>query len=387
MSSKPKVKKRMSVVQDDEPDPKPHDASFSEEEGVMTVRDGRLFRRGQEAFCRRLIIAAARQDGVRSVLLSLESSTCRVEFAPGRPTASQMADRFAKAVKEAVDGSPNDGRGRPPRRPVGRPGGVPRRGRGVSLGGLPARPRTARGSVIPSSVAIRAWPAGSPRKYAASRGVLTCRVSPFRHDLRITYDPAPGADFAVVGRSEEVMRRILRPEPERPAAEESGSPAVATGLRRLYYLTMAGGSFTLTLVGLVVPGIPTVPFLLATSYYLVRSSPRLNRSLSRSWFFGPILTDLEKWGGLRPINKLKLVGLTLTIGAVTLVLIGPPLVLLLIASGGDLGEPLRDLADPRACRPAGRPRRGDCAGDILKLTSRRGLPMHCVPVDGYGSSS
>ena len=36
----------------------------------------------------------------------------------------------------------------------------------------------------------------------------------------------------------------------------------------------------MTLVGLVVPGIPTVPFLLATSFYLARSSPSMNERLA-----------------------------------------------------------------------------------------------------------
>ena len=93
---------------------------------------------------------------------------------------------------------------------------------------------------------------------------------------------------------------------------------------------MAGGSFGLTAVGLIVPGIPTVPFLLATSYYLARSSPTLNRKLLRSKFFGPILSDLETGGGLRRINKVKLIGFTLAVGLVTAVLIGPPLLILLL---------------------------------------------------------
>ena len=161
-------------------------------------------------------------------------------------------------------------------------------------------------------------------------GVLACRVSPWRHDLTITYDPAQSNDLALVGLAEAILQRIVCPDPELSAAEKGTTPTLATGLRRLYYLAMAGGSFVLTLIGLVVPGIPTAPFLLATSYYLVRSSPRLNRILSRSWFFGPILTDLSKRGGLRPINKIKLIGLTLALGTVTLVLIGPPLVLVLV---------------------------------------------------------
>ena len=38
----------------------------------------------------------------------------------------------------------------------------------------------------------------------------------------------------------------------------------------------------MTFVGLVVPGIPTVPFLLASSYYLARSSRTLHKRLLES---------------------------------------------------------------------------------------------------------
>ena len=42
--------------------------------------------------------------------------------------------------------------------------------------------------------------------------------------------------------------------------------ATATRVRCLMYMALAGGAFSITLVGLVVPGIPTVPILLATSF-------------------------------------------------------------------------------------------------------------------------
>jgi uncharacterized membrane protein YbaN (DUF454 family) len=171
------------------------------------------------------------------------------------------------------------------------------------------------------------------KELRAVPGVVACRVSPFSRDLKIAYDPARLTEFAVVDRPEEILRRLLHPEPEPPVDERNSEPPVATGLRRVYYLAMAGGSFTLTLVGLVVPGIPTVPFLLATSYYLARSSRRLNRRLARSWFFGPILTDLEKSGGLRPVNKLKLVGLVVGISAATIILAGPSLIVALVMAG------------------------------------------------------
>jgi uncharacterized membrane protein YbaN (DUF454 family) len=52
--------------------------------------------------------------------------------------------------------------------------------------------------------------------------------------------------------------------------------------------------------------------------------------LLRSKFFGPILTDLELGHGLQKTNKLKLVGLTLTIGLVTILLITPAWPILLV---------------------------------------------------------
>ncbi len=86
------------------------------------------------------------------------------------------------------------------------------------------------------------------------------------------------------------------------------------------YLALAGGSFAMTLVGLVVPGIPTVPFLLTTSYYLARSSRRLDERLRRTPLFGPILVEWERRQGLSRASKLKLAGLTLTIVVVTVAL-------------------------------------------------------------------
>jgi uncharacterized membrane protein YbaN (DUF454 family) len=101
--------------------------------------------------------------------------------------------------------------------------------------------------------------------------------------------------------------------------------AVASGLRRLWYLTLAGGCFILTVIGVIVPGMPTVPFLLLTSYYLARSSPALHRRFMRSRFFGPILRDWERWGGLRWQSKLKLIGVTLAVLSTSLLLLIPQL--------------------------------------------------------------
>jgi uncharacterized membrane protein YbaN (DUF454 family) len=140
--------------------------------------------------------------------------------------------------------------------------------------------------------------------------------------LQVRFDPAVTSAGVVVTAAEDAFRRALRPAEDAHTADGTAAPAVETGVRRVWYLALAGGSFALTLVAFVVPGLPTVPFLLATSYYLVRSSPALNRRLLRSRFFGPILEDLQSHGGLRRANKLKLIGVAVALGAVVLVLTG-----------------------------------------------------------------
>jgi uncharacterized membrane protein YbaN (DUF454 family) len=67
-------------------------------------------------------------------------------------------------------------------------------------------------------------------------------------------------------------------------------------MARLFFLFLVAVCFLLACVGIVIPGPPTTPFLLLTSYFLVRSFPQLNSRLLKSRFFGPILTDWQVLG-------------------------------------------------------------------------------------------
>lgn len=89
-----------------------------------------------------------------------------------------------------------------------------------------------------------------------------------------------------------------------------GDPASsATGLRRVVYLALAGIFFALGMIGVVLPGLPTTPFLLLTSYLLLRSWPALNNRMLRSRFVGSILRDWQQHGGVRPHVKVKSIAL------------------------------------------------------------------------------
>ncbi len=78
-----------------------------------------------------------------------------------------------------------------------------------------------------------------------------------------------------------------------------------SGLMRVGYTVAALAFFLLGLAGVVLPGLPTTPFLLLTSFFLARCSPKWNRILLRSKFFGPILSDWHQRGGIRPSVKVK----------------------------------------------------------------------------------
>jgi len=308
------------------------DIKFSTDHGLLVVRDTRMFQRGQETFCRALATTAARQQDVRSAQVYLGSSTFRLEFTPGRVSEQQMSSRFAQAVRDALSEQERAIQSDGPKDDWAALASFPA-GRSVSSWEIvhesPDYLKLRNGILRQDSNLARR----TAKELRQTPGIITARVSPWRRSLKIRYDASQMSDSAVVDTAEAIMRRLLRPQLDQRASDHEDAEVVATGMRRVYYLAMASGSFTLTILGLVVPGVPTVPFLMATSYYLVRSSPRLNRMLLRSRFFGPIVEDLQSSGGLRPLNKRKLIALVLAVSVVTILLTLPPLSLLLLISG------------------------------------------------------
>ncbi len=303
--------------------------TFSEAEGLLDVREPGLFRRGRERFCRDLVEAAAGQPGVRSAWACLASGSFRLEFEAEPVPAAEMAGRFQAAVAEAID------RGRAPE-----PGG-PRPADWTSLtvistpsGGSAWETTRERPGLLrlrhPALVADRALAHRVAHALDSAPGIRSGRATLFGRELEVRFDAGRTSPASALLAAEAAYRRAIRSTSERPASD---LPGVVSGTRRLGYLALAGGSFALTIVGLVVPGFPTVPFLLATSYYLARSSPRLNRALLGSPIFGPILLDLETEGGLHRANKIKLAGFALAVGGATVILVAPPAPFLVLIAG------------------------------------------------------
>lgn len=69
---------------------------------------------------------------------------------------------------------------------------------------------------------------------------------------------------------------------------------MATGPLRLLLLTVAWCSLALGAIGVLVPGLPTVPFVLLAAWAALRSSAGLNRRLESHERFGPMLRDWRR---------------------------------------------------------------------------------------------
>lgn len=94
---------------------------------------------------------------------------------------------------------------------------------------------------------------------------------------------------------------------------------------------------TLGVVGVVVPGLPTTPFLLLASWLFYRSSKRLQRWLLASWL-GHYIRDYEKNRGITWQKKLFIVALMSAMCSLSIFVFIPSLVWkIVVAVAGFIG--------------------------------------------------
>lgn len=347
-------------------DPPCLDIAIDDRSGSILVRDPRSFHAGRRAFCRRLIEAAAGQPGIGKAEIDLAAATCRIQFEAGAQSARAMADAFSLAVGEAVAHT-HSARTLPWWRSE------------RTWSTLTAYPVADDVSVwetlerAPGRIKLRhsgaPWERGRLTRLrdraARLSGILSCGANTWTHTLLIEYQP----ESPIVPRLLDTLELALRGtgatvgiDPEHALASPLSGP------RRVLYLTLAGGAFVLTAVGLLIPGVPTVPFLLATSYFLARSSPALDERLRRTSFFGPILVEWETHEALGVASKAKLIGLTVTIILVTVALapLSLPIlvVIVLISSMSVLGILRMPQIEPAPTAPP-------ALGQVLRVSLPR----------------
>jgi uncharacterized membrane protein YbaN (DUF454 family) len=118
---------------------------------------------------------------------------------------------------------------------------------------------------------------------------------------------------------------------EHPKREPKPEPV--TGAKRVVFLVLAAIFFVFGAAGAILPVLPTTPFLLLTSYLLLRTSPKLNERLLNSKLFGPILTDWQERRGVKRHIKVKAVFIVLAALAATLAFTNAPAVAKYVIAG------------------------------------------------------
>jgi uncharacterized protein len=98
----------------------------------------------------------------------------------------------------------------------------------------------------------------------------------------------------------------------------------AGGVRRGLYAAGGLACVGLAYLGVLLPGLPTTPWVLLASYCFGKSSPRLHRWLKRSPVFGRLLHDWEHHRGIRRPVKVLAVCLIVTVVTLSITLGGLP---------------------------------------------------------------
>ena len=106
--------------------------------------------------------------------------------------------------------------------------------------------------------------------------------------------------------------------PDSESEQNSERGSLVTGWKKVVFLFLAAVFFVLGAAGAILPGLPGTPFLLLTSYLLLRSFPSLNNRLLRSRLFGPILKDWQQRGGVRRDIKVKAIVIVIAAVGTTL---------------------------------------------------------------------
>ena len=76
-------------------------------------------------------------------------------------------------------------------------------------------------------------------------------------------------------------------------------------LKKKLYITFGFLAVALAIVGVFIPGLPTVPFLLVALFCFERSSKKYHDMIMNNKYFGPVLQDYYSGKGLHLSVKIK----------------------------------------------------------------------------------
>jgi uncharacterized protein len=67
---------------------------------------------------------------------------------------------------------------------------------------------------------------------------------------------------------------------------------------RIFWFGLGSIALTLGALGVILPLLPTTPFVLVAAFAFARSSPRIHKWLLRNRAFGPLINDWRKYGAI-----------------------------------------------------------------------------------------
>ncbi|MCD1619632.1 YbaN family protein [Salipiger marinus] len=85
---------------------------------------------------------------------------------------------------------------------------------------------------------------------------------------------------------------------------------------RVFWFSVGALALLLGVIGVVLPVLPTTPFVILAAFAFGRSSPALQRRLEQSPTFGPMIADWRAHGAIAP--KYKAMALTMMAAALGL---------------------------------------------------------------------
>ena len=150
--------------------------------------------------------------------------------------------------------------------------------------------------------------------------------------------PTVNSDRAVptTAPPEVTSRAVAAPLPEPPGAGACGDPQLHSS-RLVRGLLLAGGGLCIILgaAGLVLPVLPTTPFMLLAAFCFARASPALHRRLVESRHFGPTIGEWQRHRSIPWRTKLLAIALMVaSLGISIVFFVRPPVLQILLAGLG-----------------------------------------------------
>ena len=298
---------------------------FWAEEGVVEIQDPRLFRPGPELFCLALVEAAVGPGLAERVEIRLGTATCRLEFEPARYSRDELAAKVASALKAAALTTR-----------VSSTATVARES--IEWITLSATASASGPSIRETLIDDHGQVAQQPRLATSDRKISAYSKRPIRPFPRKTRSNRPKARPAILARTRQLVEPIalaLSSTSIFPAGSMALTVPSGSDSKRMIHLALAGGSFAMATAGVILPGIPALPFLLLTGHYLVKSSPEFCLRLENVPGLGALIQRATEVGGQVIDRRSLLKMLGFTVAALTaFAIFHPPLPIVILLELG-----------------------------------------------------